>query len=521
MARKTDYLIIGSGIAGLTLAIKLAEKFPEKEITLVTKAGESESNTKYAQGGIAVVIDKLRDSFEKHIEDTIRVGAGLNKREVVEAVVREAPERLEELIEWGASFDRDKKGKLLLGMEGGHSEERIVHHKDITGFEMEQTLIHRIARLSNIKVFQHYFAIDLVTEHHAGHDVDSMDEIRCYGAYVLNRQTLEVELFLADYTTLATGGVGQVYQYTTNPEIATGDGIAMAYRARARIADMEFVQFHPTALYEPGVSPAFLISEAVRGAGAHLVHEDGERFMLRYDDRAELASRDIVARAIDQEMKLRGAKCVFLDCTHIPQDEFNNHFPNIREKCLSIGIDPAKDLIPVVPAAHYLCGGVVTDLEGRTSVKNLFASGECACTGLHGANRLASNSLLEGVVFSHHIFEMISKHPDAEPFDFDFPEWEEPAVKTPREQILINHSRNELRQMMSNYVGIVRSDERLKRASARLAILWRETEELYDRSEISVSLCELRNMIAVAHLIIDQSKARKENAGGFYKIESE
>ena len=518
--RHSDYLIIGSGIAGLSLSIKLAEKFPKKKITVITKAAEEESNTRYAQGGIAVVLDYVTDSFDKHIEDTIRAGAGLSVESVVEMVVQEAPERLKEMISWGAAFDKNKSGNLDLGKEGGHTEKRIVHHKDITGYEMAQALIRKNDELENVTVYQHFFAVDLITEHHLPNRNYNKNDISCYGAYVFNKETHEVEVFEADYTILATGGIGQVYHYTTNPKVATGDGIAMAYRAKAKVQDLEFIQFHPTALYEPRKSPAFLISEAVRGFGAHLVHSDGERFVFYYDERGELASRDIVARAIDSEMKRKGVEHVFLDCTHLDKEGFLEHFPNIYEKCMSMGIDAFKDYIPVVPAAHYVAGGIEVNKAGRTTINRLYASGEVSCTGLHGANRLASNSLLEALVYSHNIFEDIMKRNESFA-NCTIPDWDDHGMVYPKELALINHSRHELRQLMSNYVAIVRSDLRLKRALKRLEFLWVETEELYDKSKLSVPLCELRNLVAVSFLIIKQSMAQKQNAGGFYNIDLE
>lgn len=516
--RHSDYLIIGSGIAGLSLSIKLAEKYPDKKITVITKTSEEESNTRYAQGGIAVVLDSVTDSFEKHIADTLRAGGGLSDPEVVKMVVHEAPSRLKEMIEWGAAFDRNKKGSLDLGKEGGHSEKRIVHHKDITGYEMAQALIRRNDELENVNVYEHFFAVDLITEHHLPSREYDKKNISCFGAYVFNKQTHQVEIFEADYTVLATGGIGQVYQYTTNPKVATGDGIAMAYRAKAQIEDLHFVQFHPTALYEPRKSPAFLISEAVRGFGAHLVHSDGDRFVYNYDERGELASRDIVARAIDSEMKRKGVEHVFLDCTHLNKAAFLNHFPNIYEKCLSTGIDLFKDLIPVVPAAHYVAGGIKVDQNGHTTIDRLYASGEVSKTGLHGANRLASNSLLEALVFSHQIFLDIVSRPNRTDFP-KIPKWNDDGMEFPRELALINHTRHELRQLMSNYVAIVRSDIRLERALKRLKLIWEETEELYDKSKLSVPLCELRNLVGVAYLMIKQSRSQEANAGGFYNID--
>ena len=516
--RHSDYLIIGSGIAGLSLSIKLAEKYPEKNITVITKTSEDESNTRYAQGGIAVVLDLVTDSFEKHIEDTLRAGAGLSDPEVVKMVVHEAPNRLKEMMSWGAAFDTNKKGALDLGKEGGHSEKRIVHHKDITGYEMAQALIRRNDELKNVTVYEHFFAVELITEHHIPSKEYDKNDITCYGAYVFNRNTGKVEIFEADYTILATGGIGQVYQYTTNPKVATGDGIAMAYRAKAKIEDLQFIQFHPTALYEPRKSPAFLISEAVRGFGAHLVHSNGERFVFNYDERGELASRDIVARAIDSEMKRKGVEHVFLDCTHLDKTAFLNHFPNIYEKCLEMGIDLFKDYIPVVPAAHYVAGGIKVDKNGHTTINRLYASGEVSRTGLHGANRLASNSLLEALVYSHHIYLDITEN-DRVLESPDIPKWNDDGMVYTRELALINHTRHELRQLMSNYVAIVRSEIRLERALKRLRLIWEETEELYEKSKLSVPLCELRNLVGVAYLMIKQSKSQKTNAGGYYNID--
>ena len=518
--RHSDYLIIGSGIAGLSLSIKLAEKYPEKKITVITKTSEEESNTSYAQGGIAVVLNKVTDSFDKHIEDTLRAGAGLCNPEVVKMVVQEAPNRLKEMISWGVDFDTNKKGKLDLGREGGHSEKRIVHHKDITGYEMAQALIRRNDELQNVTVYEHFFAVELITEHHLPSKKYDKNNINCYGAYVFNRDTHEVEIFEAEYTILATGGIGQVYQYTTNPKVATGDGIAMAYRAKAEVEDLHFIQFHPTALYEPRKSPAFLISEAVRGFGAHLVHNDGERFVFKYDERGEMASRDIVARAIDAEMKRKGVEHVFLDCTHLNKKSFLNHFPNIYEKCLSLGIDLFTDYIPVVPAAHYVAGGIKVDQNGHTTINRLYASGEVSKTGLHGANRLASNSLLEALVYSHHIYLDIIES-DQIYVKPEIPEWNDDGMEFPKELALINHTRHELRQIMSNYVAIVRSDIRLERALKRLRLIWEETEELYEKSKLSVPLCELRNLVGVSYLIIKQSMQEKQNAGGFFNVDLE
>ena len=404
---QTDFLVIGSGIAGLTYALKVAEDCPDKKITIITKTQSDETNTKYAQGGIAGVMDFDKDSFDKHIEDTLIAGDGLCNREVVEIVVREGVERIKEIIEWGAHFDKDKEGDYALGREGGHSEFRILHHKDVTGKEMERALLEAISRKSNISLLSHCFVLDIITQHHLGFLITkSTPDIECYGVYVLNLSTNKIEKILSSTTLLATGGNGQVYRTTTNPAIATGDGVAMVYRAKGRIENMEFIQFHPTALYEPGVrGHSFLITEAVRGDGGILRNHNNEAFMERYDERKDLAPRDIVARAIDNEMKINGTEHVYLDCRHFSKEKFIEHFPNIYDKCLSIGIDITKHMIPVAPAAHYSCGGIKTDEWARTSIKNLYAAGECASTGLHGANRLASNSLLEAMVFAHRAYK--------------------------------------------------------------------------------------------------------------------
>lgn len=519
---QTDVLIIGSGIAGLSFAIKMAKRFPNQSITVITKSNDSESNTKYAQGGIAVVLDGFTDSFQKHIDDTLRAGDGLCNREVVELVVREGPIRLIEIIEWGVEFDQDASGCLTLGREGGHSEKRIIHYKDVTGLQIEKSLLHLVNTLPNIKLLSHHFSIDLITEHHFRHKILQPEpNISCYGAYVLDQQTCKIEKYVSKVTLLATGGSGQVYRTTTNPLIATGDGVAMAYRAMAKVKDMAFIQFHPTAFYQKGDNPSFLISEAIRGHGAFLRTKDGERFMFKYDDRGELASRDIVAKAIDNELISRGDDCVYLDCTHFSRADFILRFPNIYEKCLSKGIDIATQLIPVVPAAHYQCGGIEVDVQGRTSIMNLYACGECACTGLHGANRLASNSLLEAIVFAHRCFIDVEDKLDGITNSQNIPDWNAAGTITPRELILIKHNRKELRDLMSDYVAIVRSHERLEQAMKRIDKLYYETELLYKKAVLSPQLCELRNLITIAFLIIRQSQEQKENRGTFFNIDIE
>lgn len=510
---KTNYLVIGSGVAGLTFAVKMAEKHPERNIIIVTKGDEDESNTKYAQGGIAVVLDMEEDSFQKHIQDTLVAGDGLCDKDVVEMVVKEGPKRLKELIAWEANFDLNSEGDFDLGKEGGHSEYRVVHHKDVTGYEVERALLQRVHQLPNIGLLSHHFAIDLITDHQL--ETQSDNGISCYGAYVLNQKNGEILTVKADHTLLASGGVGRVYGHTTNPIIATGDGIAMAYRAKALIRDMEFIQFHPTAMYNPEGGSYFLISEAVRGFGAYLRNRDGYRFMPDYDDRAELASRDIVSQCIDNELKKSGDTHVFLDCTHLDMVAFKKHFPNIYDKCLEYHIDVEKDWIPVVPASHYLCGGILVDMEGKTSIDNLFACGECSRTGLHGANRLASNSLLEALVYAHNIFTHLSEE-TLESRSLDIPDWNDEGTSIPKEHVLIQHNLKELQALMRNYVGIVRSNKRLHKAIARLDLIYREVEELYKESKITTTLCELRNMVNVAHVIISQSLEQKENRGGYF-----
>ena len=517
---KTDFLVIGSGIAGLSFALKTAAYFKNASITIVTKGEKNECNTKYAQGGIATVWNKTVDTFKQHIEDTLIAGDGICDETVVKMVVEEAPERILEIIEWGTNFDKTKTGSFSLGKEGGHSQFRILHHKDITGAEIERALIEQVENTENITFLAHHFAIDLITEHQVTKKrITRKEKTTCFGAYVLDEKKNNVKTFSSKVTMLATGGNGQVYNTTTNPVVATGDGIAMAYRAKAEISEVEFIQFHPTALYNPGEYPAFLISEAVRGEGAILRNYDGERFMQNYDEREELASRDIVARAIDSELKKNGTPHVNLDCTQIPYEKFKKHFPNITEKCLSIGVDIRKDYIPVSPAQHYICGGINVSKKGKTSIKNLYASGEVTRTGLHGANRLASNSLLEGLVFSNNAFLNLKKRFLKIKEPTKVPIWNDSGVVKNMEKILITHDRNEVKTIMSHYVGIVRSNERLLRAEKRLLNLYEDNKRLYDHSVLSTDLCELRNLITTAYLITQFSKDRKENSGGFYNVD--
>ncbi len=515
MQQQVDFLIIGSGIAGLSYALKVAE---HGSVYIVTKSNEDESNTKYAQGGIAAVWHD-KDSIEKHIQDTLIAGAGLCDEETVRIVVTEGTERVRELIELGANFDKNKEGNYDLAKEGGHSEHRILHYKDITGYEIERALIAQIRRHKNITVLDHHYAIDIITQHHLGEIVTSQSKnVQCYGAYILNTKTQKIDAVLSKITLMATGGAGHVYATTTNPTIATGDGIAMVYRAKGRVQDMEFVQFHPTSLYNPGEHPSFLITEAIRGFGAVLKTMDGKEFMQKYDERLSLAPRDIVARAIDNELKTRGEDFVYLDCRHIDRKAFIEHFPNIYEKCMKLGIDPFIKMIPVVPAAHYLCGGILVDKEGQSTLGNLFAVGECACTGLHGANRLASNSLLEAVVFAHRAAKTSIANLNQIDFKENIPNWDAEGTEHAEEMVLITQSQREVQQIMSNYVGIVRSELRLQRAFDRLEILYKENEALYEQTTVTQKLCELRNLICIGYLIIKHAIRRKESVGLHYMV---
>ena len=513
---ETDILVLGSGIAGLSFAIKTARQLPDKEILVLTKTVEGESNTRYAQGGVAAVWDHEHDSFDKHIADTLDAGAGLCNEDVVRIVVEEGPERVREIIEWGARFDKEKEVDMYdLAKEGGHSESRILHYKDLTGWEIQRTLMEEAKRYPNIKVLEHYFALEFITQHHLGHMVIRVTPgIECYGCYALNKQTNSIETLLSRVTICCTGGAGQVYNATTNPVIASGDGVAMAYRAKARIENMEFMQFHPTSLYNPaGENPSFLVSEAVRGHGGILKTEEVEEFMQHYDPRLSLAPRDIVARAIDAEMKKRGTDCMYLHCRHLNEEDFIAHFPTIHEKCKSIGFDPMTSMIPVVPACHYTCGGIQVDEMGRSSIKRLYAAGECSGTGLHGANRLASNSLLEALVFAHRISKDVCDKFDSWSINNKVPDWNAEGTMDPQELVLITQSLKELKSIMSYYVGIVRSNLRLKRAMDRLYLLYKETEELYKTSTISPQLMELRNLITIAYLITRSASDRRESRG--------
>jgi len=516
MRRKVDFLVIGSGLAGLSFALKVAEY---GKVCIISKTKIDETNTRYAQGGIAAVTYEP-DSYEKHIADTLIAGDGLCDENIVRLVVSEGPERINELIKMGAQFDKKPDGDFDLAKEGGHSEHRILHHKDNTGYEIERALVDNVKKHQNIEILDYYYAIDIITQHHLGYTVvRHQPDIICFGAYVLNMRKNSIETILSKITYMATGGIGNIYNVTTNPTIATGDGISMAYRAKAAVENMEFVQFHPTSLFNPEERPSFLITEAMRGFGGVLKTLDGKEFMHKYDKRGSLAPRDIVARAIDNELKIRGDDYVLLDVTHCDKDALLSHFPNIYEKCLSLDIDITKQPIPVVPAAHYLCGGIKVDDYGKTSIENLYAGGECTFTGLHGANRLASNSLLEAVVYADRSAKQSVSKIKAIEINNNIPEWNDEGTSLPEEMILITQEFKELQQIMTSYVGIVRSNLRLKRALDRLEILYKETEVLFDRSTVSVKICELRNAINVGYMIIKMARRRRESIGLHYTID--
>jgi len=516
MRKTVDFLVIGSGIAGLSFALKAANF---GKVCVVTKSQINDTATQYAQGGIAAVLYHP-DTYEKHIQDTIAAGDELSDRKIVELTIRESTERVMELIEWGVNFDKTKSGKFSLAKEGGHSEYRVLHHKDMTGKEIQQKLFLAAQQNENIEILENHFTIEIITQHHLGIEVSRRSSnLICYGAYIYDPHQKKVRTVLSRVTMMATGGIGTVYSNTTNPLVCTGDGIAMVYRAKGQVRGMEFVQFHPTSLYNPKESPSFLITEALRGAGAVLKDKNGNEFMQKYDPRGSLAPRDITARAIDNEMKLSGKEYVWLDATKIKKNEIFEHFPNIYAKCLSIGVDITKDMIPVVPAAHYSCGGITTNDWGETTIHNLYASGECASTGLHGANRLASNSLLEALVFSHRAcLKAVEKFKNIH-YCHEVPEWDTSGTVLNEEMILITQSKKELKAIMSNYVGIVRSNLRLQRALDRLYLLYKETEELYKKSILIPEICELRNMINVGYLIIHNAIDRKESRGLHYSLD--
>jgi L-aspartate oxidase len=511
--KEYDFVVIGSGIAGLSFALKVAE---QGSVAVVTKRKGADTNTAWAQGGIACVTSD-EDSFELHVRDTIEAGAGLCNEPVVRTIVTEGPERIRELMSLGLQFDqREVSGhrELDLGKEGGHSKRRVLHVRDATGKEIEDTLLGELGRQSHVDLLENHMAVDLITAAKVGFAAED----RCLGVYILDERTGEVETIRSDRIVLATGGCGKVYLYTTNPDIATGDGVAMAWRAGAEIANMEFIQFHPTCLFHVQAK-SFLISEAVRGESGILRNNRGEDFMKRYDARGSLAPRDIVARAIDAEIKRSGAKCVFLDITHKAPEFIRERFPHIYETCLRFGIDMSKQPIPVVPAAHYQCGGIKTDVNGVTSLPGLYAIGEVACTGLHGANRLASNSLLEGLVVAHRA-AVASKHAGSgSKRHISLPEWKSGNVQDVDEMVVIYHNWDEIRRLMWDYVGIVRTDKRLQRAGARLRNLQREIREFYWNFKISVDLLELRNLATVAALIVDSALNRKESRGLHYTLD--
>lgn len=509
----TDFLVIGSGAAGLSFALKAARY---GKVVVVTKDEITQSNTNYAQGGICSVTDE-NDSFEKHIHDTMVCGAGKCDLQAVELVVRRAPELIADLVAWGTNFDKTADGKYELHREGGHSDHRILHHKDLTGAEIERALVQSARTNENITILEHHFAIDLLTQHHLGEFVTKHTKgIACFGAYVLDLESNKTHTIRSKFTVVATGGVGNIYNATTNPLVATGDGIAMVHRAKGVIDNMEFIQFHPTSLYNPGERPSFLITEAMRGFGAVLRLKNGKEFMHKYHEMGSLAPRDVVARSIDHELKISGEDHVYLDVTFKDPEEVRNHFPHIYQKCMSIGLDITRNYIPVVPAAHYCCGGVKVNTNGETSIKRLYALGEASCTGLHGANRLASNSLIEAVVYADQAARHAVERLNRVELQEGIPDWNDEGTSATEEMSLIIQDYREVQQIMSNYVGIVRSNLRLERAERRLQIIWRETEELFEKTKLNKNLCELRNLITIGYLIIKHAKARKESVGLHY-----
>ena len=512
-----DFVVVGSGIAGLTFALNAAK---HGSVCVVTKRNAEDANTAWAQGGISCVWSP-EDSFEKHVSDTLEAGAGLCKDDVVHSIVEEAPAAIEALIEAGVKFDKRKndegEDEYDLGREGGHSKRRVLHSADTTGREIETKLVERVREAENVDLLEHHFAIDLITTSKLGY----ASEDRCVGLYVFDEEDNTVQTLRSNRVILCTGGSGRVYLYTTNPKIATGDGVAMAWRAGAEIANMEFTQFHPTCLYNLELK-SFLISEVVRGEGGRLIDKHGNEFMHKYDKRKSLAPRDIVARAIDAEIKRTGGPCVYLDISHKPKEFIAKRFPNIYETCLSLDIDAAKDPIPVVPAAHYQCGGVLTDVNGATSIRGLYAVGEVACTGLHGANRLASNSLLEGAVVARRAVEaMVQKLPldRKTPQEFELPSWESGEAEDVDELVVIYHNWDEIRRLMWDYVSIVRTSKRLQRASTRLRNLRREVQEFYWNFKICTELLELRNLLDTASLMVDCAMRRKESRGLHYTLD--
>jgi len=515
MIKECDILVIGSGIGGLYFA-HLASKLGK--VAVVTKKERWEAATNLAQGGIASVMSKA-DSFENHIDDTVRVGVGLCDKEVVERVVKIGPECIRELDQIGVAFSKPSgEQEFDLGSEGGHSRKRVVHAADFTGRAIEQALIKATRQNDNIDIYEHHYAIDLITQHHLGNDQASKSSPICYGAYVLDSEERKVVQFRARVTLLATGGGGRIYYHTTNPDIATADGIAMAYLAGARIGNLEFVQFHPTALYSHD-EQSFLISEAVRGEGGRLILKSGEQFMKRYHEKGELAPRDTVARAIDAELKRTGDECVYLDVTHLGKSFLERRFPTIFNKCESIGIDISREPIPVVPSAHYFCGGVVTDACGRTDIKGLYACGEVAMTGMHGANRLASNSLLEAVAFAKFASRCIDQDLTTIKSPPKLPPWDESGVFDTDEWVIISHDRHTLTRLMWDYVGIVRSDNRLRKAAVRCDVMTEDIIDFYKKNPVRAEVIELRNMAITARLLIYSARLRKESRGLHYNVD--
>ena len=519
MIHKYDFLVIGSGVAGMSYALQVAAA-GKGSVALICKTTMEEANTARAQGGVSSVTDFAVDDFEKHIHDTMVAGDWISDPEAVRQVVEGGPAGIQRLVEWGVQFDRKPDGSFDLHREGGHSEFRILHHADDTGYEIQRGLIEAVCRCPQIDVLENHFAVEIITQHHLGVRVTRRTtDIECYGAYVLTPEG-RIDTFLSKITLMATGGTGAVYATTTNPNIATGDGIAMVYRAKGRVKGMEFVQFHPTALYNPQERhPAYLITEAMRGYGGILRLPTGEEFMQKYDERLSLAPRDIVARAIDKEMKIHGIDHVCLDVTHKDAAQTKAHFPNIYAKCLSIGIDITRQMIPVVPCAHYMCGGIDVDLNGLSTIRRLYAVGECSHTGLHGGNRLASNSLIEAVVYAEAAARHSLEAAGRLSWNEAVPEWNASGLLTNEEKVLIAQDAREVEQIMSTYVGIVRSDLRLHRAWERLDLLYEETEHLFKRTIATRDLCELRNMINVGYLITRQALERKESRGLHFTID--
>jgi L-aspartate oxidase len=514
MNRSYDIIVIGTGIAGLMYALKVARY---GRVAIITKKNRMDASTNYAQGGIASVLSKT-DSFANHIEDTLNAGCGICNKKVVKKIIEAGPRYIQELIDTGVVFTR-RQGAYDLGREGGHSQNRVIHSADHTGRNIERALLASIEAHHNIELFEEHTAIDLITEYQLERKVNKTGQT-CYGVYAYNNKKMKVEVFSARLILLATGGAGQIYQHTTNPSIATGDGVAMAYRAGAKIGNLEFVQFHPTRLYAPKAEP-FLISEAVRGEGGKLIGRDGCRFMDEYHPMAELAPRDVVARAIDMVLKNTGDQCVYLDITHRGKTFIERRFPTIVKTCRRLGIDPVKEPIPVVPAAHYFCGGVVVDINSRTSIKRLLAAGEVACTGMHGANRLASNSLLEAVAYADFAANWTAKNiktPKAKK-DPPLPAWDESAVFDHREWVVISHDLEEIRKLMWDYVGIVRSNNRLKNAGDRCMVMRKHIREFYLKNPVRVEVLELRNISEVAFILIQSALLRKESRGLHYNVD--